>query len=176
MTEVFRTIHGSHLYGLAHEGSDRDLFIVTFEDHGKARQRVSGEDDVVRVGWRTFLERAAGGSHQSCEALFSPYKQWTPEGLALLPMITRFRVGGADVTHKYERTIRKFAYGEFKKRRHAVRLWINLQDIRERGRFYPVMTESEAFFVTRTAEQLTGDELLDTLEIPKTTGGTHDEA
>lgn len=170
MTEVFRTIHGSHLYGLAHDGSDRDLFIVTFEDRGHARQTVSGEDDVVRVGWRTFLERAAGGSHQSCEALFSPYKRWTPEGLALRPMIEGFRVGGGDVTHKYERTIRKFAYGDFKKRRHAARLWINLTDLRRTGRFWPVLQPHAIRWVNRVAD-LTGDELLDTLKIPKSQGG-----
>ena len=99
--EVFRTVHGSHLYGLAHEGSDMDTFIVTFEDRGRARQTMTGLDDTVRVGWRTFLERAMSGSHQSCEALFSRQKVWTPAGLHLLPIIEGVRVSGGDVFEKY---------------------------------------------------------------------------
>lgn len=144
---VFSTEHGSHLYGMAHAGSDRDMFIVTFEDHGKARQNMSGLDDTVRVGWRTFLERAASGSHQSCEALFSKRKQWTPEGLALLPLIEDTRVTGADVFEKYERTIKKFSHGTYKQRRHAARLAINLRGLRSHGRFEPELTEEEKRWV-----------------------------
>lgn len=141
--EVFRTVHGSHLYGLAHEGSDMDTFIVTFEDRGRARQTMTGLDDTVRVGWRTFLERAMSGSHQSCEALFSRQKVWTPAGLHLLPIIEGVRVSGGDVFEKYERTIKKFAHGPYKKRRHAARLARDLRWLREHGRFDPELTEEE---------------------------------
>lgn len=150
--EVFRTVHGSHLYGLAHAGSDEDTFIVTFEDHGKARQTMVGIDDTVRVGWRTFLERAMSGSHQSCEALFSAQKVWTPDGRGLLPLIEGVRVTGGDVMHKYERTIKKFAHGDFKKRRHAARLAINLRGLRTYGRFEPELTEEEKYYVRMMAE------------------------
>lgn len=163
--EVFRTVHGSHLYGLAHAGSDKDTFIVTFEDHGKARQTMTGDDDVVRVGWRTFLECAMSGLHQSCEALFSPYKEWTPAGRALLPLIEGIRVTGGDVAHKYEHTIRKFAYGDWKKRRHAARLYLSLKGLREEGRFDPELLYGEKLFVHDMAD-LTGDELLIKLRVP----------
>ena len=158
--EIFRTVHGSHLYGLAHAGSDRDTFIVTFEDSGRARQSITGDDDVVRVGWRTFLSLAASGSHQSCEALFSTQKEWTPEGIALKPIIDGMRVTGGEVAHKYERTIRKFAHGDFKKRRHGVRLGLNLGGLRSFGRFDPTLTVEEATWATWMAA-LTGDELLE---------------
>lgn len=150
--EVFRTEHGSHLYGLAHEGSDRDTFIVMFEDWGKARQSMSGKDDVVRVGWQTFLDRAMSGSHQSCEALFSQRKVWTPAGRGLLPLIEGVVVTGGDVMEKYERTIKKFAHGDFKKRRHAARLALNLRSLRTYGRFNPELTEEEKRYTRLMAE------------------------
>lgn len=160
--EVFRTVHGSYLYGLAHSGSDRDTFIVTFEDSGRARQSITGDDDTVRVGWRTFLSLAASGSHQSCEALFSTQKEWTPEGLALLPLIEGMRVTGGEVAYKYERTIRKFAHGDFKKRRHAARLSLNLIGLRTQGRFDPTLSPW-AIQMTNRAAQLEGDDLLELL-------------
>lgn len=164
--EVFRTVHGSHLYGLAHEGSDRDTFIVTFEDRGRARQTMVGDDDTVRVGWRTFLERATSGSHQSAEALFSTRKEWTPAGAALLPLIEGVRVTGGEVALKYERTIRKFAYGDFKKRRHAARLWVNLIGLRNEGWFNPTLDPGSIELVNWLAG-LTGDELLAKLRVPQ---------
>ena len=149
---VFRTAHGSHLYGLAHAGSDRDTFIVTFEDHGRARQTMNGDDDTVRVGWRTFLERAKSGSHQSVEALFSTQKLWTPDGRSLRPLIEGTLVTGGEVAEKYERTIKKFAHGDFKKRRHAARLALSLRGLRACGRFNPELTEEEKRWTRMMAE------------------------
>lgn len=162
MTEVFRTVHGSHLYGLNHADSDHDLFIVTFEDRGKARQTINSETgvDTVRVGWRTFLDRAWGGSHQSCEALFSPYKEYTPEGESLRAIFDATRVGGSDVFKKYERTIVKFCFGDFKRRRHAVRLAFNLNGLRECGRFDPVMTEGRIRVANELAQTHEGEALI----------------
>lgn len=161
--EIFRTIHGSHLYGLAHEGSDLDTFIVTDSAYLHAHQTVVNGTDVVRVGFNTFFSRALGGSHQSVEALFSPYKMWNPDFSHLIPFIESAVVCGGPVYEKYERTIHKFSFGDFKRRRHAVRLSQNLAGLRELGRFNPVMTEGEIAAANTLAQGLEGEPLWKTL-------------
>jgi len=164
LTELFRTVHGSRLYGLNTPDSDYDQFIVTMEDNGKSSHRVdsSGRFDTVRVGWRTWLEHAESGSHQSVEALFSTRKTWSDGGGWLQPMVENMYITGPDVIHKYKRTITKFCYGPFKKRRHAVRLSLNMRDLRWRGRFDPQLTTAQIYYVNHMA-QYEGGELADWL-------------
>lgn len=157
---IFETVHGSHLYGLAHEGSDMDLYKV-YEGRGKdLKQSVHAGVDVVRGDLEAFLVRALSGSHQSCEALFSPVKQFAP-GMREKrgPFLDAFRVTGSEVFAKYERTIKKFCYGDPKRRRHAVRLSYNLRDLRAYGRFNPRMTDIEARSATNMANAFSGDDL-----------------
>lgn len=157
---LFNTIHGSHLYGLAGASSDKDIFEVTDSTSPKARHRpIVDGIDVCSMGLDAFLEHIYEGSHQSLEALFSPLKVWTPEGLRYRAYLDGYRVGGSAVTRKYARTIRKFCFGDFKRRRHAIRLNYNLHSIREHGRFNPIMTEQEInvanhYAKTRCDEQL----------------------
>lgn len=155
---IFETVHGSHLYGLANENSDRDVFFVT--DSERRRSQHSYNEslglDQVRVGLTTFLRRASEGSHQSVEALFSPLKTYhQPE---YRDMIESYRVFGSEVFAKYERTIKKFCYGDFKRRRHACRLTLNLAELRKQGRFNPVMTDLEITMCNKFAT-LEGNEL-----------------
>lgn len=165
MTDIiFSTIHGSHLYGLANEGSDVDEFIVTnsIRPNAKHSVRADGVDQAV-LGLDVFLRRIQEGSHQSVEALFSPYKDWNPEYQYLEPMLESYRIGGAGVFAKYERTVKKFCYGDFKRRRHAVRLALNLQSLRVFGRFNPVMDEFQIWTANQLAT-LEGDDLRKRLE------------
>lgn len=137
---IFSTIHGSHLYGLAHENSDRDVYEV-YEGKGRSlRQSTDGRLDVVRGSLEAFMGRAFTGSHQSCEAMFSTLKEWEP-GMQEKwgSYIESFRVTGGEVFSKYERTIKKFSYLDFKRRRHAVRIGFNLHELRKHGRFNPTM-------------------------------------
>jgi hypothetical protein len=163
---IFTTIHGSHLYGLAGPNSDLDTFTVTTSQHG-ARQKVKGADDSVTVGWDAFLAYAFSGSHQSVEALFSPYKVWHshPE---LAVMLDSYRITGRDVLEKYERTIRAFAHADdYKRRRHACRLWLNVQQLRWWGRFNPRMTPAEVAWANDLA---TSDTDRDELSLLLTNG------
>lgn len=159
MTEIiFSTIHGSHLYGLNHPFSDVDTFTVTTADSGP-RQVVAGNRDSVTVGWNAFIAYAFGGSHQSVEALFSPYKQWESHR-ELEPYVRNLRIMGGHVLDKYQRTIKSFAYSDdMKKRRHACRLWLNMQDLRVEGRFNPVMTASQKLWASNLAADCGRDEL-----------------
>ena len=143
-TVIFDTIHGSHLYGLATGSSDLDVYRV-FEGTGtQLKQGVHGSLDLVRGDLEAFVIRAQSGSHQSLEALFSPVKQWGP-GMESKwgPYLAGFRVTGSEVFEKYERTIKKFCYGDFKRRRHACRLAFNLGELRHSGRFNPRMKAEE---------------------------------
>lgn len=163
MTVIFSTVHGSRLYGFDRKGSDYDTYTVTDSTSLKANQSVNGPYDIVRVGFNGFLIKALGGSHQGVEALFSPLKEWNDEFLHLKPFIDNMVVCGGPVYEKYERTIKKFCYGDFKKRRHAVRLALNLEDLRDVGRFNPVMDEIDIGLCNTLADRMEGEGLWKTL-------------
>lgn len=157
---IFSTVHGSHLYGLAHADSDRDVYYVYEGSGRKLRHAMKGDDDSVRGTLDAFLERAYTGSHQSVEALFSNQKLWAPGMYEKYgPFIESLYIGGSEVFAKYERTIKKFCFGELKRRRHACRLSLNLYELRKCGRFNPELTETEAMLCNAYARKFKGQEL-----------------
>lgn len=160
---IFETIHGSYLYGLANTDSDMDFYRVYEGDGVNLRQSMSGAVDTVRGDLRAFITRAESGSHQSLEALFSPFKLWG-DGMEQKwgSYLANLRITGSDVFAKYERTIKKFCYGDFKRRRHAIRLRYNLDDLREFGRFNPRLTTEQINWADKYAS-LEGDELKEML-------------
>jgi hypothetical protein len=163
MSEViFTTVHGSHLYGLAHEGSDHDIYEVREGTTLTLHQRIRDDGtDIVTGTLEAFTRRALTGSHQSCEALFSPVKVFGPGMREKYgAYLDGFRVTGGDVFAKYERTIRKFCYGDYKRRRHAARLHINLRELRRDGRMMPALNEDSIRWCTLTAEAWSGDDLV----------------
>lgn len=159
---IFSTVHGSRLYGLDHSESDMDIFEVTTSHANKARHRVSANGiDRVSVGMDTYLARVFEGSHQAVEALFSPYKTWGTGDHARFyrSYLEGMRVTGRQVFEKYERTIHTFCFGDFKRRRHAARLALNLADLRVEGRFNPVLTPANKRYIGLAAERHEGQEL-----------------
>ena len=94
MGVIFETIHGSHLYGLNHAGSDVDLLSVYDFKRPKASHKITNELDHVRIGVFRFLDLAYSGAHQSVEALFSPYKEWTDERWRSMLENVRFIITG----------------------------------------------------------------------------------
>lgn len=136
---ILATIHGSHLYGLNHSDSDLDLFRV-IDSSRHPKHKITGGLDLVTLDIDSFLTNVFNGSHQSCEALFSPVKYVHPE---YKPMFEGIRVTGEDAFARYRRTIRAFSYGNDKRRRHAVRLGYNLAELRRSGRFNPVLTDDQ---------------------------------
>lgn len=154
---IFATPHGSVLYGLNHQHSDRDMMYV-YSTGQRAHQRVNGDDDFVTVGLGYFLDLAQGGAHQYLESLFSPVKEWYDESYR--PMIENMVVPAALVRAKYLRTIKHFAYGDtVKRRRHALRLALALHDLALHGRFNPRLGPITAQGITRMAESMSPDEL-----------------
>ena len=154
---IFSTIHGSRLYGLHHENSDEDRFEV-YATKDKILQGFEEGDDWVSVGLDHFLKVAREGSHQSLEALYSPFKVWAmPEYYA---MIEGFRVPpAAGVREAYERTIERFCSGDFKRRRHALRLALNLRDLQRYARFNPRLDAKQIEHISLMAEFYVGAEL-----------------
>jgi len=156
-TVILDTIHGSRLYGLAHADSDHDIFRVVYIRR-KALVRCRDGLDYREFGFDKFLEYVYNGSHQSCEALFSPVAVLDDR---FAPMLRGMRVGGTEAHSAYRRAIKAFAHGDLKKRRHAVRLGLNLASIRATGRFNPRLSEAEIHTVRCMADRYEGDELFD---------------
>jgi predicted nucleotidyltransferase len=106
-TVLFKTVHGSHLYGLAHENSDNDTYTVLDKVKNRkaryAKQRISGEDDSMVVDFGTWLDMCRSGVPQACEAMFSTQP--------LVDTIAEFRAGyriGTGALERYLRTITNF--------------------------------------------------------------------
>ncbi|MCS4277376.1 hypothetical protein M2390_002582 [Mycetocola sp. BIGb0189] len=165
---VFSTVHGSRLYGFAHEGSDHDVFVVTDSHSRRVKHTITPDGiDTTEIGIWRFLQLALSGSHQSVEAVFSPVKVWGPAGDRYRSLIAGIQVGGPEVFDKYERTIRKFCYGDYKKRRHAARLYVNLIQLRRRSSITPALDPELISFCDIVASTLSGDDLARELDVYK---------
>lgn len=155
---LFSTPHGSHLYGTAHAGSDRDTYAVYGNvPHARAhwaKQTIVGDEDQFRIDLGTWLHHCEIGVPQALEAMFSPIPTYDQLG----PLRAGFRVSTA-VIPRFLRTVRHFSTaGTVKKRRHALRLALNAHDVLRYGRYDPTMTPEQIAWATRIAEAMPGDE------------------
>ncbi len=167
-TVLFRTPHGSTLYGLSHANSDQDWYVVNPSPYVarkyRASQKISDNQDVVAVPFKKFIESAMLGVPQSLETMFSRQ--------ATSPFFEDFRqnyyASDPTVIHTYMRTIKSFSLSEndkisdkdkFKRKRHALRLATNLEELLYRGRFNPTLNSVIAEKISRLAEKH-GDEFM----------------
>lgn len=160
---VLSTVHGSNLYGLAHDKSDKDTYLVLSDRTGSTSptQIIHGEDDHLIIGFSNFMKQIYKGVPQALEAFYSP--------LAEVDKISAYRsnyfCNSDQVVNTYLRTIKSFSLDErhsYKYKRHALRLTFNLNSILTNGMFSPVLTEEQKR-VCRSVENLTSDEYYDTL-------------
>lgn len=156
-TELLKTIHGSTLYGLNHANSDEDFYVVTptvrvarQARKNNARQTINGNLDTTYVDFKTFTRLSNEGVPQALEAMYSRK--------SVSEFFEDYRQGyfSSDpvVIHTYMRTIKSFSLTEkdpFKRRRHALRLALNLEEILYTGRFNPTLTPSNASRITQYA-------------------------
>lgn len=138
--QILGTMHGSHLYGLAHEQSDYDFYIV--DSHEKTRQTILGRADIHVVNFDDFLAQVAKGVPQALEALFSPVAIRHPH---YAPMLSQLRLPLYSVQETYRRTIKSFYMkgieeSDMKFVKHAIRLDWNIQDLMEYGYFNPKLS------------------------------------
>lgn len=154
MTVLFKTVHGSRLYGLANENSDEDFFtVVSNRPKKKARyatQKIysTGEDATV-MDFSTWLQSCVKGVPQALEAMFSQ--------MPIEDEIAAFRASyraGTQVYDTYLRTIKSFALQEgYKQKRHALRLALNLAQMAKTGRFNPTLSDEDAAYISAMAHK-----------------------
>jgi hypothetical protein len=152
---LFKTIHGSHLYGLSHEGSDWDYYTVLQTVPNKrakyARQTITGDEDSMVVDFGTWMEMCRNGVPQALEAMFShdPFVQYD----SIRQFRDSFRIS-TGASERYLRTITSFTMTQDPKRkRHGLRLALNMYDFTREGRFNPTMTQNEADWATEVAKK-----------------------
>jgi predicted nucleotidyltransferase len=161
MDVIFKTVHGSRLYGLAHENSDEDFYTVVIPPRRNglpgrqpkakyAKQNITGNEDSTVVGFGTWIEMCKSGVPQALEAMYS---DMVIEDR--IPNLRKaFRAGPA-CWPKYLDTIKSFSHSEkdaFKRKRHALRLALNLNEMARTGRFNPTLTPDDANFITELAK------------------------
>lgn len=154
MDILFKTIHGSRLYGLATLDSDWDYYtVVATKPHRRrkkyAKQTIKDGIDSTVIDLSTFRVYCDMGIPQALEALFSP--------VAEIDMIADFRqnyrVDTAAMMAKYKDTINAFMHKPtYKKQRHALRLALNLTEALETGRFNPRLSREDVIFVDFAAD------------------------
>lgn len=151
MNVLLRTVHGSHLYGLNHPGSDQDIYEVIETTRTKRRrnikQTIDGKLDRTVVDMSTFMHMVDECVPQALEAL------WTP--VAEIDKISNFRnsyrVNRAKMRDVYVRTAINFAHHEDEKhRRHALRLLLNLGAAMEYGKFNPRLSSMDKLIIKAT--------------------------
>lgn len=161
-TELLKTIHGSKLYGLDHAESDDDFYIITptvrvarRERHARminAKQTIRGKDDTTVMDFASFIKLCGDGVPQSLEAMYSR----EAESEYFEDYRRGYFCSDPAVIHTYMRTIKAFSMTEkqpFKRRRHSLRLALNLESILYTGRFDPKLKPAEISKITRFAEK-----------------------
>lgn len=139
MKVLYKTVHGSRLYGLDHEGSDWDYYTVVDRVEKKKASYsthtiVDGLDSVV-VDFGTWINLCQKGVPQALEAMFSTKAE--------VDLIPEFRIafrGGRDFS-AYRRTMKAMAgeHDDFKHKRHVIRLGHNLYELSATGRCWPTL-------------------------------------
>lgn len=140
---IFATVHGSYLYGTAHSKSDVDFYVVVKEGKGK-QKKYKDNSDVILIDLNHFLKRINEGSHQSVEALYSPYAIWN-EGSYYTPMLKRIHPSYTSFARKclsastsFKKRVENGEKGDITKMsRHARRLEESATSMLE-GRYSPV--------------------------------------
>lgn len=157
---LFRTEHGSRLYGLSHADSDYDYYTVvdkvkTAKAHYSTHKIVDKLDSVV-VDFGTFLDNCRKGVPQALEAMFASEEHVLLDEIG--PLRAGYRVGSDEVWDRYLRTIKSFALEDtFKHKRHALRLALNLKDLMASGRFDPTLDAVSIELVNELADKLSAE-------------------
>lgn len=150
---LFKTPHGSVLYGLNHADSDEDFYTVVDKVKTKracyAHQSIVGGVDHMVVDLGTWMSMLSREVPQAWEAAMS--------NMALVDEISHLRSGlrmTSTANGRYLRTITSFTLTQDpKSKRHGLRLALNMYDFNHTGRFNPTLTPNEADWVTEEAKK-----------------------
>lgn len=146
---IAQSIMGSHLYGLAHPGSDLDMFQISLDGH-KPLQTIENGFDKTIIPLDSFVSQLSKGSSTALEFLFSPIayfdKSWEQFLKSQIPNMIRAR-------DSYRRRIAFHLEAEtLKGNRHAMRLAMNLEELEQYGRFNPMLSEPQKKFIYANEE------------------------
>lgn len=160
-TVLFKTVHGSHLYGLAHANSDEDFYTVVAPvkraKYKYAKQSIVDGIDNVTVDLGTWLRLCDKGVPQALEAMFSKM----PLVDELTQLRRSYRVGSTRMRDTYYRTMENFVQaGDFKRKKHALRLYLNLKQAMKYGQFNPTLTQRERWWVEQVATRFDDEAVL----------------
>lgn len=149
MDILYKTVHGSRLYGTARPDSDNDFYVVVDKPVGKrkiSRQSIVDGVDTTTVDIGTWVRYCEMGVPQALEAMFAD-----PEYAEIdrLPFYRPHFFVGTRVYDKYLDTIKSFALQDgYKQKRHSLRLAINMAEFRGKGRFQPTLTSEQKSWVS----------------------------
>lgn len=161
MTVLFKTVHGSHLYGTAHAESDLDYYVVVapVKKNKKryAKQSIVDGIDTTTLDLPTWLHYCDIGVPQALEAMFAPNPI-----IDELPALRHAYRTGWEARDRFHRTIESFIMEtDFKKRRHGLRLAVELRNLLRYGRFNPVMDSLTAEWTALWATGLSDEQCLE---------------
>jgi predicted nucleotidyltransferase len=137
MEVLFKTIHGSRLYGLSHENSDYDYYVVVDKmDRLKSQHEIVDDVDTTTVDLGMWIDQCQRGTPQALEAMFSE----KPD-VDNVPDLRRDFKAGSHSFFTFLRVIKSLqGWDDFKHKRHMIRLAYEAQDLARYGRFNPTMT------------------------------------
>lgn len=149
---LYKTIAGSRLYNLHQNSSDYDYFVVIDKSpptrkSSFAKQTIVDGVDTLMVDFGTFTNLCQKGVPQALEAAYSRREIY--DGISAWRNALRAPAGAWDT---YMRTIRSMSDGNYKHRRHALRLAMNLRDLSRYGRFNPTLDDMQIMCINRWAK------------------------
>lgn len=153
--DLMITVHGSHLYGLNHAGSDVDTVIIRdsiAQEIGRRKKKalvsVSEDNDLSIFSLSSMMHLVEKGVPRMLEVMFSE--------VATVDYIREMRLGyhagEAALIHGYTFSLQSFYRFEFKRRRHMLREAVNLNEaLSGNGRFNPRLSEKDIALINRLA-------------------------
>jgi len=149
---LLKTVHGSLLYGTFGPDSDVDTYEVHLK--GPTRQRKIDSDDLTRINLDSYTDQVLRGVPQALEALYSPFSWIEPDWKSYFRGL---RPDYWETQQTYKRTIRNFARDtrgdHYKRRKHALRLYLNLEEFKHLGFFNPVLTAEERKWIAKLVDE-----------------------
>lgn len=154
---LFKTVHGSRLYGLSHADSDYDYYTVVEKVKNRkatySTHTIVDEVDSVVVDIGTWVEFCKKGVPQALEAMFAQKPHVQTDRIADLRNGFSIDAPNGEILDRYLRTIKSFALqDDFKHKRHSLRLALNMNSLREYGRFNPTLSRLQVALINSLAE------------------------
>lgn len=157
---VLKSLHGSHLYGLARSDSDIDYYEIydylnqRYRPKRQSSQTIVDAVDSMRISLERFESLCLKGVPQALETLFSPSEAWTYVDDKWHDISTQIKSNLRNHMPEIMKTYRRTALNFFdskkdqvKKRRHAFRLLLNIQELKTSGQMQSRLNEDQIALV-----------------------------